>query len=120
MGATAAELRGEALEARLPLTQDSEGGGDTVGNPCRAQISRFEFFELILLLKIRQTVPCRAIRGNRISVNSVPFPVLEDAVTQMCAAGASLDWVDVQRLSAELLGYMYIYIYIDTCIYIYI
>ena len=51
----------------------SEGGNDTVGNPHRAQISQFELFELILLLKL-ETVPCRAIRGNIISVNSTLPP----------------------------------------------
>ena len=30
----------------------SEGGDDTVGNPRRAQISRFELFELVLLLNL--------------------------------------------------------------------
>ena len=49
----------------------SFGRGDhTVGNPhrtFRAQISRFQLFKLI---QIRQTIPCRAVRGNSISVNS--------------------------------------------------
>ena len=42
-------------------------GDDTVGNPHRAQISQLGFFELI---EIKQTVPCRAIRGDGNSVNS--------------------------------------------------
>ena len=50
-------------------------GDDTVGNPHRAQISQFEFFEFIfLLLKLdKQLPPCRAIRADSISVNST-FP----------------------------------------------
>ena len=46
---------------------------DTVGNPHRAQISQFEIFELIRLLKL-DTVPRRAIRGNSISVNNTLPP----------------------------------------------
>ena len=50
-------------------------GADTGGNPRRARISQFELFELVLLSKlIRQTVPCGAIRGNSISVNSTLPP----------------------------------------------
>ena len=41
-------------------------GDDTVGNP---QTHYFERFELILLSVIRQTVPCRAIRGKLASNN---------------------------------------------------
>ena len=44
-------------------------GDDLVGYPHRAQISPFELFELVLLSKL-YTVPCRAIRGSNISVNS--------------------------------------------------
>ena len=50
-----------------------DGGDDTVGNPRRARISRFELFELILLSKL-DIVPCRAIRGSSISVNSTLPP----------------------------------------------
>ena len=39
----------------------------------------FEPFELIFLLKLLQTALCRAIRGNSISVNSSPPPLLEAA-----------------------------------------
>ena len=49
-------------------------GDDTVGNPHRTQIVQFELFELILLLKLE--APCRAIRGNSISVNSTLSPLL--------------------------------------------
>ena len=62
-------------------------GDDTVGNPHRAHISQFEFFELSLTLNLyRQTVPCRAIRGNSISVSStLPLPPLKDLQKQMLA-----------------------------------
>ena len=50
-------------------------GGDTIGSPHRAQISQFELFELILLLKFDKWFPVeqfeasRAIRGSSISVS---------------------------------------------------
>ena len=55
-------------------------GDDTVGNPHRAQISQFEFFELILLLKWHKQLPVeqfeanRATRGSSISVVSTLPP----------------------------------------------
>ena len=55
-------------------------GEDTVGNPHRAQISQFELFRLILLLKLDKRFPveqfeaCRAIRGSSISVSSTLPP----------------------------------------------
>ena len=48
-------------------------GDDTVGNPHRARISRFELLRAYPLIEIRQAVPCRAIRGISISVNSTPL-----------------------------------------------
>ena len=48
-------------------------GDDAVGNPHRTQISQFELFECVMLFEIRQTLLCRAIRDNSISVNSI-FP----------------------------------------------
>ena len=58
-------------------------GDDTVGNPHRAQIVQFELFERILLLKLEMTsIPRRATRGNRISVNSTLSPPLN------CTAGS--------------------------------
>ena len=76
---------------RFPWSTRVERGDDTVGNPHRAQISQFNLFELksiyiyiyiyvykyiirafrvYPLMEIRQKVPCRAIRGNSISVSS--------------------------------------------------
>ena len=56
-------------------------GGEMVGNPHRAQISQFELFELILLLKLDKRFPVeqfeasRAIRGSSISVSSTLPPL---------------------------------------------
>ena len=54
----------------------SEWGGDAVGKPHRAQFSKFDLFELVVLLiiNIRRTVPCRAIRGHSVSVDSTLPP----------------------------------------------
>ena len=57
-------------------------GDDTVGNPHRAQISQFELFELILLLKFDKA-PYRAIRGNSISVSSTLPPLLFQPRSQL-------------------------------------
>ena len=48
---------------------------DTVGNPHRIEISQFELFGLNPLIEIRRAAPCRAIRGNSISVNSTSPPL---------------------------------------------
>ena len=50
-------------------------GDDAVGNPHRAQLVPFELFELYPLIESRQAVPCRAIRGDSISVNSTLPPL---------------------------------------------
>ena len=50
-------------------------GDDTVGNPHRAEISQFQLFGLILLLKL-DTVPRRATRADRASQSTVPSPLL--------------------------------------------
>ena len=59
-------------------------GDDTVGNPHRAQISRFGLFELKFLnssfracppIEIKQTILCRAIRADSISVISTLPPL---------------------------------------------
>ena len=50
-------------------------GDDMVGNPHRAQICQFDLFELNYHIdELRHPVPCRAIRGNSISVNSALPP----------------------------------------------
>ena len=48
---------------------------DTVGNRHRAQISQFELCELVLLLKLDLTVPCRAVRGNGTVDSALPPPL---------------------------------------------
>ena len=66
------ELRGEVL---LDLALGHLGrGDDTVGNPHRAHFCSIRDVRAYLLTEIRQTVPCRAIRGNSISVNSTLPP----------------------------------------------
>ena len=67
-------------------------GDDTVGNLHRAQIVRFELFELVLLLKSDKQFPVEQFEATA-SQSTVPSP---------------------------LLMVMYIYIYIDRCIHIYI
>ena len=49
-------------------------GDDAVGNPYRTQISQFELFQLVLLLKL-ETAPCRAIRGQRYLSQLHPLPL---------------------------------------------
>ena len=44
---------------------------------------QFENFELVLI-EIRQTVPCRAIRGDSISVNSALPPLLKGTSVLKC------------------------------------
>ena len=69
-------LNGERARHGREGSGDVIGGGDdAVGNFHRAQVSQFELFELIPLLKL-DTVSCRAIRGNSISVNSTLPPLL--------------------------------------------
>ena len=48
---------------------------DTVGKPHRAQISRFEFFELILLLKLDKQFPVEQFEST-VSQSTVPSPTL--------------------------------------------
>ena len=63
--------------------QASIGRGDaTVGNPLRAQISRFELFELILLLKLGEQLPVERFEAT-VSQLAVPSPHL----TVWCGKG---------------------------------
>ena len=55
-------------------------GDDTVGNPHRAQISRFELFELILLSKLDRQFPVEPFEAG-VSQSSVPFPPLHPAAS---------------------------------------
>ena len=52
-----------------PRTHSSEGGDETLGNPHRAQMSQFELFELILLLKLAKQFPAEQFEAT-VSQNS--------------------------------------------------
>ena len=54
-------------------------GDDTVGNPHRAQISQFELFELILLLKLDKQFPVEQFEAT-VSQSTVPSPLLSIAL----------------------------------------
>ena len=51
-------------------------GDDTVGNPHGAQVSKFELFELILIIEIRQTAACRGIQRQQYLSQQYPPPLL--------------------------------------------
>ena len=48
-------------------------GNDTFGNPHRAQISQFELFELVLLLKLDKQLPVEQLEQT-VSQSTVPSP----------------------------------------------
>ena len=52
-------------------------GDDTVGSPHRAQISRFELFELILLSKLDKHFPVEQFEAT-VSRSTVPSPPLHN------------------------------------------
>ena len=60
-----------------PVRHDSliGRGDDTVGNPPRAQICQFEFFELILLLELNIRFPVERFEATA-SQSAVPSPPL--------------------------------------------
>ena len=74
-----------------PLS-DFGRGDDTVGNPHRAQISQFDFFELILFSKLDK-----------------PFPVVSKLLF-LCLTEASTAYMCVYI-------YIYIYIYMYVCVH---
>ena len=53
----------------------SEGGDDAVRNPHRAQISQFELFELVLLLRLDKQFPVEQFEAT-VSQSTVPSPLL--------------------------------------------
>ena len=57
-----------------PCAADVVRGGDTVGNPHRAQIVQFELFELILLLKLDNKFPVEQFEAT-VSQSTVPSPL---------------------------------------------
>ena len=86
--------------------EGSEGGDDAVGNPRRAQIARFELFELVLLWKLDKQFPVerfeasRTIRGSSISVSSALPPLLKASVDFMAY---SIRLVGIQFLVVAIL-----------------
>ena len=55
--------------------RSSEGGDDTVGNPPRARIFRFESFELIILLKLDKRSPVEQLGKGYLSQQHPPPPL---------------------------------------------
>ena len=51
-------------------------GDDTVGNPHRAQVSQFELFELIVLLKLDEHFLVEQFEAT-VSQSTVPSPLLD-------------------------------------------
>ena len=82
---TAAQLCLKAAAARAPCRVRRDAfrrdacsaavgrGENTVGNPHRAQISQFELFELILLLKLDKHFPVEQFEAT-VSQSPVPSP----------------------------------------------
>ena len=60
--------------ARIRVRPVFGTGDDTVGNPHRAQISQFELFELILLLKLDKRLPVERFEAT-VSQSTVPSPL---------------------------------------------
>ena len=56
---------------------------DPVGNPNRAQISQFELFELILLLKYDKQLPVEQFEAT-VSQSTVPSPPLKSGLFMYC------------------------------------
>ena len=79
---------GFAMPANGPVAGACSGGrgGDTVGNPHRPQISRFELFELILLLKLGKRFPVERFEAA-VSQSAVPSPPLTCGGAQAEACG---------------------------------
>ena len=55
-------------------------GDDRVGNPHRAQVSQFELFELILLLKLDRQLPVERFEAT-VSQSTVPSPLLSGVLS---------------------------------------
>ena len=66
------------VPARMRIAPAARGhrGPRQVGNPHRTRIYRFGVFRAYPRFEIRQTVPCRAMRGSSILVNSTLPPLL--------------------------------------------
>ena len=76
IGCADAPRRNSLRGTRRPSAPPAFGrGDDTVGNPHRAQISLFEFFELILLLELDKQVPVEQFE-TAAPPSTVPSPPL--------------------------------------------
>ena len=64
-----------AFEKAAAQQKPPEGGDDAVGNPHRAQIYQFEFFELILLLRLDKRFPVEQFEAT-VSQSTAPSPPL--------------------------------------------
>ena len=67
--------RAEVNTSACSDASDTFRKGDTIGNPHRAQISQFEFFEFILFLKVDQQFPVERFEAT-VSQSRVPSPPL--------------------------------------------
>ena len=63
-------------------------GDDTVGNPHRAQISQFELFELILLLKLDKQLPVEQLEATASQSTVLSLPLR----TSCCRGAAATSW----------------------------
>ena len=63
-------------------------GDDTVGSPHRAEISPFELFELVLLLRLDKQFPVQQFEAM-VSQSTVPSPLLTVAATRLEARSGS-------------------------------
>ena len=103
-------------------------GDDTVGSPRRAQIYRFELFELILLLKLDRQLPVERFEATA-SRSTVPSPpLMHPLLTRRSEPGAAATGpprlglvltatCTTQYMCTYICTYIYIYIYIYTHTY---
>ena len=106
-------------------------GDDTVGKPSSSSNYSIRVFRAYPLIEVRPTVPCRAIRGKGISVNSTlppsqlpkrprPRDQKQKEATGHIVYHTSLDLPKEMVSGISLSLYIYIYIYyIIIIIYIY-
>ena len=79
------EFQAEVGKAAGPAPPSVGNGDDTVGSPHRAQLSQFELFELILLLKLDKQFPVEQFEAT-VSQSKVPSPSLSLPVSRPHAA----------------------------------
>ena len=74
-------------------THTGQKGDYTVGNPRRAQISQFELFELILLLKLYRQFPVEQFEAT-VSQSTIPSPLLTRHSVAWRTDGRTAGWTD--------------------------